>query len=222
VSKTWSFFAILRVVNNNLRSFFSGSIFDKVLYKYPKGPFLEIGCGRHPILPELLAFLGKVDCLDHSKEAIAYCRKNFKEGEFLEADILDFKASETYGQILDGHLLHCLNSLEDYEVALKNIFYSLKRGGTFYLETMISHSEMSFEAGFFYKKEQYQLLKGSRVSRMILSSIKVEELFKMTGFEILLFKVNEDLRMIPHDARENPYREDPQVLRLIASRPASL
>jgi SAM-dependent methyltransferase len=213
---------IQRDKNFGLEGFFTGSIFEKCLIENPSGPFLEIGCGGKPILPDLFSALGPVDCLDIDQSIIRDLESSEVEAEFFAGSICDFLAPSKYAFILDAHLLHCLNDLEDYRRALRNSFLSLKEGGLFFLETMISHSSMSFEEGLEFRSESFKLIKGDRISRLILPSLLIEDLFKLAGFHIEQFKTFENLRMIPHDHREEPLLEDPQVLRLIASRPYSL
>lgn len=205
-----------------LEGFFTGAVFEECLFKYPKGPFLEIGSGAKPILPALFSALGPVDCLDIDVEVIQRSTESDLEATFIVGSICDFIAPNKYAFVLDAHLLHCLKDLEQYKRALKNIFLCLKEGGLFFLETMTSHSSMSFEAGLTFKESTYQLVKGDFISRVILPSLLIEELIKEAGFEIIKFHVHEELRMIPHDQREDPFLEDPLVLRLIASRPSSL
>lgn len=205
-----------------LEGFFTGAIFEKCLFDNPKGPFLEIGCGRSPILPDLFSPLGPVDCLDIDLTVIKELESSEYEAEFFAGSICDFLAPSKYAFILDAHLLHCLNDLEDYRRALRNCFLSLKEGGLFFLETMVSHSSMSFEEGFEYRESSFKLIKGDRISRLILPSLLVEDLFKLAGFQIEKLHVHENLRMIPHDKREDPLLEDPLVLSLIASKPYSL
>ncbi len=205
-----------------LESFFTGPIFEACLFKYPKGPYLEIGCGSKPILPDLFSPLGPVDCLDIDPLVIRELKDSKVSADFYEGSICDFLAPEKYAFILDAHLLHCLNDFEEYRRALRNSFLSLKEGGLFFLETMISHSSMSFEEGFSFDEKTFQLRKGDMVSRLILPSLLIEDLFNLAGFRIEQLRVHEDLRMIPHDHRELPLLEDPQVLRIIASKPISL
>lgn len=205
-----------------LEGLFTGATFEKCLFENPRGPFLEIGCGAKPILPALFCALGPVDCLDLDGEVINQLKKEDLEAQFITANICDFLAPNKYAFILDAHLLHCLGSIEEYKRALRNCFLSIKEGGLLLLETMISHSAMSFEEGLVFDEQSYQLYKGDRLSRLILSSLHIEELFTKSGFKIEQLLVEEDLRMIPHDQREVPLLEDPQVLRLIASRPYSL
>ncbi len=197
-------------------------VFEKMLFENPAGPFLEIGCGKLPFLPDYLALLGPVDCIDHCVSSIEYCQKLNSEGQFKELDILDLNIINTYALVMDTHLLHCLGSLESYQKALMNIHRALKPGGLFLLETMISHSQMAFELNLKYEPSNFQLYKGDRVSRLVLPSIIVEEQFINAGFKIEYFKVEDGLRMIPHDGREESIPEDPQVLRLVASRPKDL
>lgn len=206
-------------MQNNLAKFFSGPIFEEALFRFPQGPFLEIGCGGFPVLPDLLEGLGPIDCIDIDSQVLSKCQKNYPEAQFFEADIRQFMAPEKYAVVLDGHLLHCLDSLESYQRSLKNIFRSLRPGGLFMMETMTSHSQMAFELMFKYDPESFQLYKGEKVSRLVLPSIIIEEQFNRAGFEIRFLKVQEGLRMIPHDKREEAIPEDPQVIRLIASRP---
>lgn len=208
-------------MSETLKKFFTGPIFEQTLFKYPSGPFLEVGCGKYPVLPELLCALGQVDCIDHSSDAIEFCRSKYNEGEYIKADITDYREPKKYAIILDGHLLHCLDSKHSYRKALENIYHSLLPGGLFFLETMIFHSAIGFELGLNFDPETYQLYKGERVSRLILPSIQIEELVKEAGFEVSFLKVSEELRMIPHDKREDSIPEDPMVLRLIASVPTS-
>jgi SAM-dependent methyltransferase len=206
------------IMQNNLAKFFSGPIFEETLFRYPQGPFLEIGCGGKPLLPDLLKGLGDIDCLDWDGDVLAKNRDTYKEARFIEGDIQSFVAPEQYGVILDAHLLHCLPSIDAYQMALRNVYKSLKPGGLFMVETMISHSQMAFELMFKYDTDSFQLYKGERVSRLVLPSIVIEEQFIKAGFEIKFMRVQEDLRMIPHDKREEAIPEDPQVIRLIASK----
>lgn len=207
---------------NNLSNFFSGPIFEEVLFRYPEGPFLEVGCGAKPLLPDLLEGLGSVEGLDIDGKAVAKCQEVHPTTQFHEASITSFVAPRKYGFILDGHCLHCLDSLASYQQALKNIYQSLKPGGLFMIETMTSHTQMAFELLFKYNPETYQLYKGERVSRLVLPSIVIEDQLRAAGLEIKYLRVQEGLRMIPHDNREEAIPEDPQVIRLIASRPEEL
>ncbi|MBK22805.1 MAG: hypothetical protein CME70_02275 [Halobacteriovorax sp.] len=194
-------------------------VFEKMLFENPNGPFLEIGCGKLPFLPDYLSLLGPVECIDFSENAIEFCKKHYKEGTYSKTDILDFKVINTYAMVMDAHLLHCLDSLESYKLALLNIKRCLKPGGLFLLETMTSHTQMAFELNLNYEPSNFKLYKGDRVSRLVLPSIVIEELILEAGLRIEFFKVEDGLRMIPHDNREESIPEDPQVLRLIASRP---
>ncbi|MEE2743352.1 MAG: class I SAM-dependent methyltransferase [Bdellovibrionota bacterium] len=202
-----------------------------------KGPLsiLELGCGRGTLfekrsLSEEEERLLLITGIDYSFWAIEKAKSRWRRMrsgfpnlnvQFFMKNILDGPQLENnYHVVLDSHLYHCLLDKNEQLKALENVKKSLKKGGIFVLETMVSHKEMRFQDPFVYEKKTSLLLKedcwGTLIAlRSIPSPLDVEKSILEAGFSIEYFTIPPLLRIIPDGKRRDSLETDPQCLRII-------
>jgi SAM-dependent methyltransferase len=196
---------------------------------------LELGCGDGTLfekksLTESECHFFNITGIDSSFQAIKRAKdrwskkkKNFPNlrVKFLLENILDEpKNKNFYDIILDSHLYHCLLGKKEQLKAIKNIRISLKKGGIFIMETMVSHKGMKFFRPFIFDKNTSLLFREDNRGnlcpmRTIFSTFENEKLLLENFFDIKYFMVSPYLRIIPDEIRREPFKCDPQCLRVI-------
>ena len=182
----------------------------------PARKYLELGCGAGTHLNPS----SDVWAVDFSEEAIKLAKadERFESVHFSNQNVVSLDLDEKFDFILDAHLLHCLVSEQDRASYLKNVFNHLTNRGLFYVETMISHKECTFESELEYFFFEPVLQQGDNPFRYIDEAENIERLLINTGFKILYFYIDAGKRMIPITGRKEALRSDPCVLRIIATK----
>lgn len=187
------------------------------------GPWCELGCGAQSLFENIDLFLpghAKADCVgfDFSKEAIALSPRNSVRYEV--TNLLEGIPGEGYSFILDGHFLHCLDSLPHLYQMLGHIARSLKPGGIFAAEVMMAHKMMSFDVDYNFDFESSVLYQQDGIAARIILEARVwEDLLKNTGLKLEFFVCQSSIKMIPSADRSTPMQGDPECLRFVLRRP---
>lgn len=187
------------------------------------GPWCEIGCGAYGLFEEgdhLIPGLSKKQDLyglDLSSRAIEMAPES--NIHYAVADVSQGLPAKDFSFVLDGHLLHCLDSLPELFQTLGAILHSLKPGGLFAGEVMIAHKNLSFDHDLSFDFETNILSFEGRSLRIILEPREWEELFINAGFEIQFFVCQSSIKMIPNRERKVPMTGDPECLRFVLKRP---
>ena len=141
---------------------------------------LDLGCGFYSLFEDVLNLNAEITAIDFSNIAIEKALQSKKGSKicYKEAGILDaqYFSEAKYDLIFDSHCINCIESNEERELAIKNIYSSLKKGGLLASELMIQP-----EIGFV-----------SMPLKMIQSSIQIEKEILSRGFKILYFMVSRD------------------------------
>jgi SAM-dependent methyltransferase len=138
---------------------------------------------------------------------------------FIERNLTEYQQKDFFDVIVDHHCLHCLHDQDKIEVALRNIYSSLKKGGLFIGEMMIEHPKLSLSEDFIYRdhkifcKEPFVPLRWAPPAR------KIENILNEVGFIFKLFRAYEDLNfVIDLNERSRAFSTEPQVLRFICTK----
>jgi 2-polyprenyl-3-methyl-5-hydroxy-6-metoxy-1,4-benzoquinol methylase len=133
---------------------------------------LDIGAGNFSLFENLPPENNLVDALDirivenyRSENGISYFQGNIVDSSCLK--------NMFYDLVFDSHCLHCLKNRDDQEIALENIYNSLKLNGIFATEIMVQPS-------------------GNKVlfpMRQVGESIEIENLLTSSGFKIIYFVI---------------------------------
>lgn len=152
----------------SLLNFFQNTVSNFLQIQDPR--ILEIGSGNYSVfemtdlnkkLIEALDIRTGLDSLNTSE--LKYLKGNITETNLLKNNYYDL--------VFDSHCLHCLQNIEEQEIALVNIYNSLKTDGIFASEIMVQPS-------------------GNKVhfpERIIRESIDIENLITNSGFKIIYF-----------------------------------
>ncbi|MCP4912864.1 MAG: class I SAM-dependent methyltransferase [Oligoflexia bacterium] len=159
---------------------------------------LELGVGTRSSLVDLdwLSLTG----LDLSSVAL----ENANFSSKIEADFLHYNDSKSYDLIIDSHLFHTFDNLEDITLGLNKSLGMLKAGGMIIGEFPVSH---------------HSLINNSQ--KVVLPALEWEKLLiecsKNNNSFIGYFTIVWGLKMILDDSGENrdPQNSDPDVLRYI-------
>jgi SAM-dependent methyltransferase len=133
---------------------------------------LDLGSSKCSIFEEINNLMYSVDGIDISNSVESF---HFKNINYMYGDIRvsSYFKVNFYDLVFDSHCFHCLMTRYDQEIALKNIFNSLKSGGVFSAEIMVQPSS---------KKVTFP-------NRQILETIEIENLILSTGFSIVYFSI---------------------------------
>lgn len=211
-------------VNPSLLSFLKREpVKEWLLERISQGPWCELGCGDESILEDgfLVGLEQKQNIwgFDLSDVAIERARSTGRLN-YEQRDITEGIPYGPYSFILDGHFLHCLNSLPEVFTVLGHILRALKPGGLYIGEVMTIHKNISFDSEFYFDFDQGVLYQGDHPVRTILEARQWEDLFRSCGFEIQYFVCQGSIKMIPAGKRGEPMSGDPECLRFVLKRPS--
>ncbi len=187
-----------------------------------QGPWAELGCGMRSFFEsweEVFDTEKKRDLfgLDLSSKAIERARA-YGDIHYEQADLSENIPHGPYAVILDGHFLHCLNSVPEVYQTLGKIREALLPGGLYIGEVMMSHKSISFGAEFEYDVNNNLLYKDGIPSRVIMDAFEWEDMFAASGLRIQYFVCQSSIKIIPEDSRDTPMTGDPECLRFCLER----
>ncbi|MDH5581617.1 MAG: class I SAM-dependent methyltransferase [Bdellovibrionales bacterium] len=216
-----------------LIKFFQSDVIDRLKIS-PDGfcHALEVGCGTSSVFDHLKEPSFKARGIDISESAIEIAKKKSLSTRYECLDVKDLSNRDEYDLVVDGHCLHCIVDDKDREVALKNIYRSLRPGGLFVLESMTEHKRMEFDDHLFFNKENKTLYKHNTNAsfddlvfyegrpflpvRRVKHSMEIENEILGIGFKIIFLYIFSNLKVIPDESRNHPLASDPDLLRMIA------
>ena len=213
----------------SLMSYFrSDPIRNWLFDRWDAGAWAELGCGLRSLLEYSEDFLAgggalplKDDLfgLDLSHVAIerALNSNNYKV-HYAQADLSKEIPHGPYQVLIDGHFLHCLNSVPEVFQTLGMIREALCPGGIYIGEVMLAHKNLSFETQFEYDAESCVLYKGNHPSRIIMDAFEWEDMFLSSGLSIKYFVCQSSIKIIPEDDRDVAMNGDPECLRFCLER----
>ena len=194
---------------------------------------LEVGCGAESVFKNLNGDF-EVLGIDVSPSAIKLANQNnnSKNIKYENLDLTKMNYKEQFDLVYDSHCFHCLTEQADRDLALKNIYESLKPGGIFSLETMTSHKLMSFENPYLFENnilyrlntfvsfEDLKFFDGAPFLpvRRIDHAMKIEEDVLKAKFKIVFLYVFSHKKMVPDENRNHAIRSDPDALQIIAQK----
>ncbi|HZU96895.1 MAG TPA: class I SAM-dependent methyltransferase [Planctomycetota bacterium] len=182
------------------RSYVQLERFLATVEKRPGQKALDLGCGGGQA-SLLLARLGfETTGVDYSETAIELARKNAREAglgaSFEVGDCLALSCVEpgTMDLVIDNHVLHCIVEPEDRARFLGSARRALKRGGTFFSDTM------SGEAGF--DVARFEVDPATRIAknrtRIWVTRAELNAELERAGFRVLRQEV------VPDEEPGNP------------------
>lgn len=154
----------------SLLKFFQNTVSNYLKIQSPR--ILEVGSGKYSIFEATdlnKQFIETIDLknIENPKQTsgIKYLKGNISDRGILKTNFYDL--------IFDSHCLHCLHTIEEQELALKNIYNGLVADGIFASEIMVqpSHKKVIFP------------------KRIVGESIEIENLILKTGFKIIYFVI---------------------------------
>lgn len=182
----------------------------------PARVVLELGCGEGTNL------LGRSEvwAVDFSDTAINRAKEDerFQYTNFICEDVVELNLEQKFDLILDSHLLHCIVDQQNRQKYLNNVKDHLSAGALFYVETMVTHRDCTFESELEHFFFEPILQKGDDPIRYIDTPENIEKEFLAAGLKIIYFYIDAGKRMIPIEQREQALRTDPFVLRIIATK----
>ena len=182
---------------------------------------LETGAGSHSYLSVFHdRFNFNLTLLDKSRLGLNKLNiSNLSKVNVINEDACLYKKDDSFDLILDSHLYHCITNDLDRRKYLSNVFINLSPGGSFIVETMVSHSNLSFDFDLFFDPKTGVLTYNDQKIRMIKSSKEVEDEFLNAGFKITYFRCFEDMKLIAHPLKDEATPFDPDILRIICQKP---
>ena len=103
----------------------------EILAPKPGESILDLGCGTGQLTAQIAATGAKVVGLDAAKSAIATCRQNYPQLEFMVANGADFTVEQNFDAVFSNAALHWIHPPA---AAAKCIYQALKPGGRFVAE----------------------------------------------------------------------------------------
>ncbi len=110
---------------------------------------LEVGCGTGPACCFLAEKGFRVEGMDISSTAIAIAEKEakmrgleviYRVGDVCQGDL----GQQRYDLVVDGHCMHCIITEKDRRKALSGIRSAIRRGGYFWMDSMIANATTTF------------------------------------------------------------------------------
>lgn len=179
---------------NHYKLFLTEKVFPQILLE---SKILEIGCGSNSLFEDQK--FKNVTAIDKSLDCILSAPENSLVN-YLAQDITKSFVEKDFDLIVDSHAIHCILDLDHRQLALKNIYQSLKPNGLLASEMMIKKKS----------SDPYSLFP----ERLILSSFEVEEELVKNGFKIKYFYISPDLYFLDDVSMKNKC----DVLRIIAEK----
>jgi hypothetical protein len=189
-----------------------------LLDRIDRGPWAELGTGLRSLFEcweEFIPQERKTDLFgfDLSTKAIEMAKGFGSNIFYQQADLSQSIPYGGYAVILDGHFLHCLNSIPEVFQTLGKIYESLMPGGIYIGEVMLAHKSLSFDTQFEYDVRANLLYKDEVPVRVIMDAFEWEDMFLSSGLRIQYFVCQSSIKIIPEDNREVPMNGDPECLR---------
>ena len=103
-----------------------GTKLIEILAPQPNEHVLDLGCGTGQLTAQIAATDAKVVGLDAAQDAIAQCRQNYPQIEFIVSNGADFSFDKYFDAVFSNAALHWIHPPE---AAAKCIYRSLKPGG---------------------------------------------------------------------------------------------
>jgi len=152
--------------SQSLLSFLNDIVTQRLIFKTQR--ILDIGSGGYSIF-EMSEISNKtIEAIDLKSYETKDSKIQYAVEDITQKNAMRVKQ---YGLVFDSHCLHCLNSLHDQKLALKNIFSYMSVEGIFASEIMVQPSKA----------------KVSFPQRTILEARDVENLLIESGFKIKYF-----------------------------------
>ena len=108
-----------------------GSEILEILAPQPGESILDLGCGTGQLTSQIAATGARVVGMDAASSAIATCRQNYPQIEFIVADGADFTVEQSFDAVFSNAALHWI---QPPAAAVKCIYKALKPGGRFVAE----------------------------------------------------------------------------------------
>lgn len=158
---------------------------------------LDIGCGGGNFTLKILSVLPGLDStlVDLSMPMLNRAFERVKEAsgkepKILQADILGTELpAEEYDIVLAGAVLHHLREDADWEQVFKNIYQSLKPGGSFWISDLITHDHPAVEHMFKDRYGDYlEGLGGEEYRKKVQDYVEWEDTPRSVYFQLDLMK----------------------------------
>jgi ubiquinone/menaquinone biosynthesis C-methylase UbiE len=133
---------------------------------------LDIGAGTYSIFEKTNLDKRLIETIDLKQDLVQINESPIK---YLQGNItkLNCLKNNYYDLVFDSHCLHCLKTTDDQELALDNIYKSLRNDGLFATEMMVQPSKNNV-----YFPE-----------RLVNEALEIERLILNTGFKIIYFVI---------------------------------
>lgn len=106
------------------------SFYTKIIQKHNKEKILEIGCGSGNLAKRFIQAKTEYLGLDLSNDMIKLCQKRNPNGNFINADVTNFKLNTTVDMaLITGRTTSYLLTNTDVSKALKSIIINLNKDG---------------------------------------------------------------------------------------------
>lgn len=187
-----------------------------------EGSWAELGCGMRSLFESWqdifdLGLKNNLYGLDLSSMAIERAQQ-YGTIHYQQADCTLEIPHGPHAVILDGHFLHCLNSVPEVYQTLGKIREALIPGGIYIGEVMLAHKSLSFDTQFEYDVQSNLLYKDDIPSRIIMDAFEWEDMFVSSGLKIKYFVCQSSIKIIPEDSRDVAMNGDPECLRFCLER----
>jgi tRNA (cmo5U34)-methyltransferase len=158
---------------------------------------LDIGCGAGNYTLKMLEKIPVLDCtlidlsqpmLDRARERVSKATKG--QIQTVQADILECSLQENHFDIvLAAAVLHHLRTDSDWEKVFRNIFRSLKNGGSFWISDLVTQESEIISQMFQKKYSDYlENLGGNIFRQKVLDYIEKEDSPRSVTFQLELLK----------------------------------
>ena len=168
------------------------------LYTNPKAKsLLDLGCGAGNYTLKMLEKIPNLNCtlidlslpmLNRAKERVSKATKG--STETIQANIAEYKLPEfEYDIVVAAAVLHHMRTEEEWETVFKNIFLSLKPGGSFWISDLISQETEHVNQMFQEKYKEYLDGLGGEIFReRVLTYIEKEDSPRSVNFQLDLLR----------------------------------
>lgn len=158
---------------------------------------LDIGCGAGNYTLKMLEKVPDLNCtlIDLSMPMLQKARERVSavtKGEviILQQDILEAELpAQQYDIILAAAVLHHLRKDEDWEKVFKNIYQSLKPGGSFWISDLIIHDHPALNQLFEERYAQHlDAIGGIEYRQKVLDYIEAEDTPRSVTYQLELMR----------------------------------
>jgi tRNA (cmo5U34)-methyltransferase len=167
-------------------------------YTNPKAKsLLDLGCGAGNYTLKMLEKIPNLNCtlidlslpmLNRAKERVSKVTKG--RTEMIQANIAEYSLPENeYDIVVAAAVLHHMRTEEEWEKVFKNIFLSVKSGGSFWVSDLISQENEHINQMFQEKYKQYLDGLGGEIFReKVLAYVEKEDSPRSVNFQLDLLR----------------------------------